>query len=478
MEASYSGAFEFEKVEIIGADGVPIDIRTQVIQITIFEDTFNAALHGEIVFTDNFNLQNKLPLIGQELLRLKIKTPILEDDENAIDFTEQVFALFELANSSIINENNQVHTMRFISMEHMRNQRTKISRTLEGTFSDIVTQILQKDLKSTKNLWIEPSSGIKRINANNHHPMDIIRQFRTQAVTVHNSSPTYLFYETMWGYHFRSVESLYAQFPVAYYTSLPIGQDTTKGRQDIQIEQAKIKSFTISGRPNTLVNQKNGTYGSTLIVHDIFNKAYTTHVYNYFDAFDKEKHINSYHGIEQAPLYSSVGDQTGRRLSDQPSKLYLSPTSTYDDGSDPHATNEHLQSPYASYKPEQWLQRRSSQIAQLDGGVILTVLVDGNTALHAGDIVEAQVPYNAWNKNSSKDNIDKFFRGPFLVKALRHDFNVPTQEHEMSLTLVKDCVEEELPFSETSPEPKVSQEGIIHKHFYETVNAAGGSGAW
>ena len=65
-----------------------------------------------------------------------------------------------------------------------------------------------------------------------------------------------------------------------------------------------------------------------------------------------------------------------------------------------------------------------------------------------------------------------------MVKALRHDFNVPTQEHEMSLTLVKDCVEEELPFSETSPEPKVSQEGIIHKHFYETVNAAGGSGAW
>ena len=54
MDESHSGAFEFEKVEIIAADGVPIDIRTQVIQITIFEDTFNAALHGEIVFTDNF----------------------------------------------------------------------------------------------------------------------------------------------------------------------------------------------------------------------------------------------------------------------------------------------------------------------------------------------------------------------------------------------------------------------------------------
>ena len=79
-----------------------------------------------------------------------------------------------------------------------------------------------------------------------------------------------------------------------------------------------------------------------------------------------------------------------------------------------------------------------------------------------------QVPYNAWNKNSGKDNVDKFFRGPFLIKALRHDFNVPTQMHEMTLTLVKDYVEEELPFIETSPEPEVSHAGIVYTDFYET----------
>ena len=363
-------------------------------------------------------------------------------------------------------------------MEHMRNQRTKISRTLEGTYSDIVTQIMKKDLATTKNLWIEPSSGIKRLNSLNHHPIDIIRRLKTQAVTRQNSSPTYLFYETMWGYHFRSIESLYAQLPSAYYTSLPSGQNTKKGLQDIQTELAKIKEFTISDRPNTLANQKNGTYGSPLLVHDIFNKTYTTHIYNYFDAFEEENHINSYHNIEQSPIFSKVGDQTGRRLSDHPSKLYLSPTSTYADGNDAHATNEHSQAPYEPYRPEQWLQRRTSQLSQLEGGIALTILVNGNTALHAGDIVEVEVPYNAWNKGASKDNIDKFFRGPFLVKALRHDFNVPTQSHEMTLTLVKDCVEEELPFSETSPEPEISRSGIIHKHFYEALNASGGSGAW
>ena len=473
MQKTYSGHFSFERVEIISSDGTAVEISNQVVQITIFEDTFNAAIHGEITFNDNFNLQNTLPLIGQEMLSLKIKTPIIQDEEYDIDFTEHMFALFELTQTVIVNDYNQLHTMKFISIEHIRNQRTKISRTLEGTYSDIVTQIMKKDLESTKNLWIEPSSGIKRLNALNQHPIDIIRQLRTQAVTTYNNSPTYIFYETMWGYHFRSLESLYAEYPVANYTSLPPGQDTIKDRQNIPVEFTKIKDFSISSRPNTLTNQKDGTYGSTLIVHDIFNKKFSTHTYNYFDVFDKEKHINSYQGKHQAPIFSKVGNAVGKRVSDHPSKLYLSPTSINGEGKDAHAVDVNNQAKYAPYNPEQWLQRRTSQISQLDGGIALTILVDGNTFVHAGDIVDVQVPYNSSNKHPKTENVDKFFRGPFLVKALRHDFNVPTAMHEMTLTLVKDCVDEELPYMESWNESASTVVGQTYTNFYvnyETLN--------
>lgn len=463
---SYSGDFTLEKIEIIAVDGNTVDITLTVVSVTIFEDTFNSALHGEIMFGDNFNLQNSMPLIGQELLSMKIKTPVIDDDDTSIDFTQQVFALFELTNSTIVDENNQMHTMKFISMEHYRNNRTKISRTLEGTYSDIVTQIMKGDLSSTKNMWIEPSAGIKRINANSQHPIDIIRQFRTQAVTRYNNSPTYLFYETMWGYNFRSIESLYADPPVAYYTTEATGQNIKGGQQDIANELKKIKEFSLSSRPNTLSNQANGTYGSTLLVHDIFNKRFTTHTYNYFDEFDKEKHINSHRGKKQAPLFSKVGDHKGRRLSDKPAKLFLSPTSINGEGKDAHSTNENNQAPYAPYKPDQWLQRRTSQLSQLDGGIALTILVDGNTQVHAGELVDVEIPYNAMNKTKG-EKIDKFFRGPFLVKALRHDFNCPTRTHEMTLTLVKDCVDEELPAAESSAEPEATNKGVVCQNFYE-----------
>ena len=464
--STYAGDFILDKIEIIAADGNAVDITLQAVSVTIFEDTFNTALHGEIIFGDNFNLQNSMPLIGQELLRMKIRTPIIEDDESTIDFTQQVFALFQLSNSTIVNENEQMHTMSFISMEHMRNNRTKISRTLEGTYADIVTQIMKRDLDSTKNLWIEGSAGVKRINANNQHPMDVIRQLRTQAVTIKNGSPTYLFYETMWGYNFRSVESLYADPPVAFYTSVPPGKNIEHGQQNVAAELMKIKEYSISSRPNTLANQKEGTYGSTLLVHNIFDKKFTTHTYNYFDEFDKEKHINGWRGQKQAPIFSKTGDHKGRRLSDQPSKLFLSPTSVDGEGKDAHATNENNQAPFAPYKPEQWLQRRTSQLSQLDGGVILTILVDGNTAIHAGDVVDVEVPYNAMNKTKN-EKVDKFFRGPFLIKALRHDFNCPTRSHEMTLTLVKDSVDEELPSAGIAEEPETTQKGVVCTTFYE-----------
>ena len=70
--------------------------------------------------------------------------------------------------------------------------------------------------------------------------------------------------------------------------------------------------------------------------------------------------------------------------------------------------------------------------------------------------------------------MDKFFRGPFFIKALRHDFNSPTRTHEMTLTLVKDCIDEELPSSVTSPEPE-TKGGRVHTNFYEALS---GGGAW
>ena len=82
----------------------------------------------------------------------------------------------------------------------------------------------------------------------------------------------------MWGFHFRSVESLYAEPTTGYYTTSSQGGLNVKrgGQQDIIGEFQKILDYNINQKPDTLLNSSSGVYGSTLITHDIFNKKFTT----------------------------------------------------------------------------------------------------------------------------------------------------------------------------------------------------------
>jgi len=475
-----AGDFELELAEIISVGETPVNVTSEVMEIVIYEDTQNVVLSGSLVFKDNFNLSNIMPLLGQEILRLKLSTPSLHKFPDIIDFTEQVFFIYEIENSATIGDMNQVHLINFISMEAMINQRKKISKTLKGTYADIVKNILRGELESTKDLYIEPSNGIKQIIGPNWHPFEIIEMATEESVSKEYASPTYLFYETMWGFHFRSLESLYAAPISAYYTTSSQGGLNVgpHGQQDIMGEFQKILNYNISQKPDTLINSSSGVYGSTLISHDIFNKTFTTSTYNYLDAFPNEKHINYFHGGPGNPMFSAVAlDDDGNRISDFPTRTYMLPVSIKDTakGNDAHLVNSKGHYPFSAYNPNRWLQRRNSQMAQLDAGFAITVTVNGNTALHAGEIVELELPSSAMQKSAENETVDRFFRGPFMIRNLQHRFDTAGRTHKIIMTLVKDCVEKELEGTTNNRVPKVNTQGNTYdqsEDFYNTRQSA------
>ena len=116
--------------------------------------------------------------------------------------------------------------------------------------------------------------------------------------------------------------------------------------------------------------------------------------------------------------------------------------------------------PYDAYNPSKWLQRRSSQMAQLDAGFVITVTVNGSTALHAGEIVELELPYSAMQKSPLKETVDRFFRGPFMIRNLQHRFDNIGRTHKIIMTLVKDCVEKKLEGTTNNIVPKVNKRGF------------------
>ena len=454
------GDFELSKAEMITSSGMVIDLSASIINITIFEDTTMTSLSGDILLQDSFALTSVGPIIGQEYLKLQIKTPSLTDKEHIIDFTENVFIVNSLESRVEVGNNVTAYLLNFTSSEIVHNSRTKVSRSLKGSYSDIV-KIMLSEVNCKKKKYIEPTSGSKSIVAPNIRPFDVIKMAMNQSISLFTSKSNYLFFETLRGYHFRSLQSLYAQPSSQTYTTFVHGSSIDKGTVNIEKELANVLDFEIIENPNSLVNYTGGTYASNLIVHDIFSKTFKKYKYGIFDEFRNENHITQYHkkNKKDFPIYSHVFvDEQQRSVQDFPARTFVTPTSNLLDKDASHST-ENNTFPFSAPNTQDWLQRRVSQKIQLEQGLLVNILTHGNTVINAGDIVRLDLPFNSSSKTTKNQKNDRFYRGMFLVKRLRHDFDFGDKKHKTYLTLVKDSLEETLDGPEDNTEPKPKNSG-------------------
>jgi len=457
-----AGEYSLELAEIIPVDGVPAPITGHVVQITIYEDIQNPFLSGNISFNDNTNLKDILPLIGQEMLKLKIKTPSVPGRPDEI--IESLFYMHDLVNSVDINANNRLHNYKFISVEAIVSARTQICRPMRGTISSIVASIIRNDLKSKKDIYVEPSVGLYKKIATEISPTKFITDIMAEAVSEKYSSPSYMFFETLEGFHFRSLESLYSESIIQKFTSSSEGGYSPKkhGFSNVLEELSQIRKLTLhNNAADSLENSGTGSYASELITHDIFNKKISHgNNYHYFNSFDKEKHINSFHGKKQAPIHSKVAvDDNESTVADFPSMTYLLPISFSDDAKkiDAHYTDVLGNSEnFTGYNPASWLTKRTSLMNNYDG-IATEMIVDGNTILRAGHMVEINIPPSALTKQKDKTKPDRFHNGAFLVRNIMHIFTFKSSNgsHMMDMTCVKDCLEEPIDYINKDPEPKV-----------------------
>jgi hypothetical protein len=450
------GDFELSKAELITSSGMVIDLSASIINITIFEDTTMSSITGDILLQDSFGLTSVGPIIGQEYLKLQIKTPSLTDKDQIIDFTENVFIVNSLESRVEVGNSVTAYLLNFTSSEIVRNARTKVSRSLKGSYSEIV-KVMLGEVECKKKMYIEPTAGSKRIVAPNIRPFDVIKMAMKQSISNFTTKSNYLFFETLKGYHFRSVQSMYAQPSTQTYTTFVSGSSVDKGGvTNIEKELANVIDFEIIENPNSIVNYTGGTFASNLIVHDIFSKTYKKYKYGIFDEFRKENHITQYHKKNKIdfPIYSHVFvDDQERSVQDFPARTFVTSTSNLGD-KDAENSTENNTFPFTPQNAQDWLQRRVSQKIQLEQGLLVNILTHGNTIVSAGDIVRLDLPFNSSFKTTDGQKNDRFYKGMFLVKRLRHDFDFGEKKHKTFLTLVKDSLEETLDGPEDNPEPK------------------------
>ena len=443
------GDFVLDSCTLVTTSGKRIDLTKSVIGITLYEGIASTAVTGELVITDAANLSSTGPIIGHEYLFLKIKTPTVEgfDEESVIDFSENAFVVNSITAREPMG-NVQVMALHFVSQELVKNQRLRVHQSFALSWSDIVKTILTEHIKTKKRITVEPSSGVKKFVAPSLRPLDLINLATKQAIAKYKSEPTYIFYESLKGFNFRTLASHYNKIPLLEYKEQPAGHNApgTRG-YDLAKDLQNIINYQIVPSNETLINYRSGMLGSKLITHDIINKSYQNNYYNYHDNFVKESHIvggGSKDKIEH-PITSEFFVTPGWRTSDFPSRFFVYPITKRGTVDGQHVTENNTE-PYIAQDPHRWLQRRTSQITQLENGLQINLTVHGNTIISAGDIVRVNLPpHSSYDIKDSK-GVDKFYQGPFLVKTIRHDFmftNNPPK-HQMMMNLVKDSFETEL----------------------------------
>ena len=468
-EIQEPGEFQLLDARLKTSTGLNVDIAKSIVGITIFEDLFSSTISGSIAIQDSINLASVGPLIGQEYLFLKLKTPNLVDQDAAIDFSTDAFIVYNIGGREDVGNGVQVYILSFVSQELIKDQRTKVKKSLVGPFSDIVESMLTNQLQTKKKIVIEPTAGVKKIVSPNLRPFDVIKMASKQSVSRDTREPTYVFYESLKGFNFRSLASLYNQETKIVFNKDDPSTNVSNRGIDVEAELRNILEFEISSVNDSLVNYRTGMFASTMITHDIISKTYSTKIYNYLDEYSNETHIDKHPIVNDLPI-----NKRGERVSDFPARTFVIPTSLSGSNDSQHDTLTGNQ-PYAAYDPQRWLQRRNSQLIQLESGLNVNILIHGNTLLTVGDIVELNIPFTSsslakYVGDGEQSTVDKLFRKNFLIKRIRHEFDTATSpfKHQMYVNLVRDGLDKKLESPEDNFEPESLKSGGVEEYEYNS----------
>lgn len=440
----YAGEYEIKELKVVTTRGNVFDVQDLFQSINFYEDIFQNAITGEIILADTTNIVSNFPIIGEERLIVRLRTPTENNSKlNEINFVDVPLYIYSLSSQVRKNENTRIVVLSFTSSESLRNNQVRLSKAFRGKPSDIVKNIFKDEyaLNSKRKLFVEDTANLYKFVIPNMRPFDAINMLSTRSNSgQYNNAPTFLFYETTKGFHYRSIDGLCSRQNVkmTYKETLPDSLSESTKQKDVLSNLTNIKQYSFVNSKNTVKNTRAGYYGSSLEIHDIYNKKIDKYSYNYLDEFPFENHTNRKGDYVTLPSISESQDQFGNRLSD-----YENTRIHYHSNTSNHLFYENNSYPYQSNNVENWLLRRNSRFLQIENSTKLRMMVAGITHLQVGDLIEVLLPAKS---TLTSDTYDRYNSGRYLITKLRHQFEIsPNKEHTIHMEVIRDDVSSNLP---------------------------------
>jgi len=450
------------KVDIIAGAG-RFSLLNYISEFVIYENIFRPALTATLMLTEAHNLIYQFSIVGQETLDIDIG--IIDANNDKVRINPPLFHVNSIKDREFIKPKAQLVSLELVSEKMMSDSHAKVSRSYrDKPISDIVADIHDTYLDDGNSFFVESTNRIERCVIPNLSPIEAIKWLAHRAIPENASNNVnYLFFETVSGSFFMSLNSLIGNDPIVLCRFQPrvadVDSNIALDSKIINIDKLKfIKSF------NKYQNTKRGIYASKLITHDIVKKKITQYENNYLFDWANSNHLGKHPPVSIAevetksasanrtsfaPVHKSIKHPTTNekalpRMIDSRVEFYPKHDKMYSTWTGDLYDN----------KAEEWkLQRNSLGLIQ---NASIYVEGAGVSSVRVGQTIFLTVPTAETSDGDKMSDVefDKDLSGKFIITGIKHIFSKAAGyiDYRMGLELSKDGLEEPVPYRESTKE--------------------------
>ena len=410
--------------------------------IDYFEDILSPAISCYVHVSDTNNLLAKLPIRGYE--RVDIKVSMTENQ--SFSFNNDNTPLFVQSVENIQRtESQETFVICMSTVGNLRNEITRCEkRYKKAPISEHVRKILKEKLKiDDERLEIDSCATEYDFQGNMRKPFFVITGLapKTQPIKEGKQGTSgFVFYEDYAGYKFKSIDGLLEK---AEDEVQKLGDDndqskvetftytTAIGRAEEGEDQNKILDYFIDKAVNIQKNLRVGLYSNLTIAFDPVNWETTS------ETFKLKDNVNGKDGQTTAgpevpiPQNDLFADNPSRRL------VRIMDSGMIDKELEPNDDGKARGSGRDPIDMAKSFSRYSLLFQQS-----LNITIACNNGIRVGQVIRVVIPdvgpSESGDGGADDKGADQELSGIYLVRALRHHFELGDGRNVTSLNLVRD----------------------------------------
>lgn len=410
------GRADIRQLELTTNEKETIDISRIIHLVTYFEDIYSPHTTCNIQVIDGVSLRSALPLSGGEIISMDIG-----DNDDKSRKLKDKFILYKMSNLERSGPDYEYYTLNFVTSAFLRDYGKIVNTAFtQKPIHEIVKTIVDTyftPLTNKKLITVEETDGMQNLIATGLSPTTLIQQCVREAQSIENPASTYVFFETIEGYHFVTLDKLYKKDVTEKFIYDEIANSRADPNAAVQLSN-NIRYLNMNRDFDLLTNQMRGGYKSINQAFDPLTKTFTSIT----------------HDAKPTTINKAIYD---KYFEDPTTKRYIVTNSHAADVEYVKTNDPNLSQTFR--RRDKFMGAERAGLHQF-ASIQLTASIPGNPNVKIGDTVQIVIPRASDTEEDKRLN-DTLLTGKYLVSAISQKISAPANEFVTIMELLRPSYE-------------------------------------